>query len=217
MTHAPLPMPPLILLGAGGHAKVLLALANACGYQVLGVCDPALAASGIELWRGIRVLGGDRALEGVDAAHVGLINGVGQTVGGQVRRRLYEEHVARGFRFPALIHPFSWVASCVVLEDGVQVMAGALIQADTTVGWNTIVNTRASLDHDCQVGAHVHVAPGVTVCGGVAIAEDAFIGAGATVLPGLTIGRGAVVGAGTSVVCDVPALSKLIGPSPRLR
>lgn len=217
MTAVALSIPPLVLLGAGGHAKVLLSLARACGHDVLGVCDPSLAASGDEYWRGIKVLGGDDALEQMDVTQVGLINGVGQTAGGQVRRRLYERWRLHGFRFPVLIHPFAWVDPTAVLAEGVQVMCGAVIQADTTVGGNTIVNTRASLDHDCRVGAHVHLAPGTTVCGGVCLADEAFLGCGATILPGVNIGLGAIVGAGTVALRDVPARGKLIGPSPRLR
>ena len=71
-----------ILLGAGGHAKVVLSLARVLGWDVIGVCDPALAAADdLQAWRGVRVLGADAALAGVAPGTVALLNGVGQIPG----------------------------------------------------------------------------------------------------------------------------------------
>lgn len=189
---------PLILLGAGGHAKVLLSLATAAGWNVSGVCDLELVQKNSSQWRGIKVFGGDEALEALDPGSVGLVNGVGQLVGSAVRRRIFERFKAKGFSFPALVHPAAWVDTSVVLDEGVQVMAGAVIQADVTIGSNSIINTGASLDHDCCLGDHVHVAPGARLCGSVQVHDRAFIASGATVIQGLTIGESAVVGGGGS-------------------
>lgn len=207
----------LVMLGAGGHAKVLLSLAIARGAEVVGVCDPELYRSGAVTWRGIRVLGGDEALEQLDCARIGLINGIGQVVGSQLRRIVYERAVSKGFRFPALVHPAACVDASVILADGVQVMAGAILQPDVNLGPNTIVNTKASVDHDCHVASHVHIAPGATLCGNVRIATCAFVGAGATVIQGLTIGESAVVGAGAVMVRNLPARSILLGQAARFR
>ena len=200
-----------ILLGAGGHAKVLLGLARAAGASVLGVCDPELVRQGIASWRGLRVLGGDEALKDVDPREVLLINGLGQLVIGRGRRRLHDELSAKGFRFPALVHPAAWVDPTAQVEDGVQIMAGAVVQADCHLGAATIVNTRASVDHDCRVGPHVHVAPGATLCGGVTVREGAFIGAGACVIPGLSVGERSVIAAGTVLVRHLPDDHVMIG------
>jgi UDP-perosamine 4-acetyltransferase len=190
---------PLILLGAGGHAKVTLSLARAAGFDVVGVCAPELARQGVAQWRGVTVLGGDEALDAVSPAGTGLANGIGQLVGGSARRTLFLRLRQRGFRFPALVHPHAWVDPTATLSDGVQVMAGAIVQADCRVGENTIVNTGASIDHDCTVGAHVHVAPGAHVCGTVDLGDNVFVGSGATVLPNLTIGADAIVAAGSTL------------------
>lgn len=206
---------PLILLGAGGHAKVLLSLVKAVGLKVSGVCDPELAQQKRSQWRGTKVLGGDEALEALDPASVGLINGIGQLVGSTSRRKTFERLKAKGFRFPQLVHPAAWVDVSAVLNEGVQVMAGAVIQADVTVGSNSIVNTGASLDHDCRLGAHVHVAPGATLCGCILVHDRAFIACGATVAQGLTVGEGAVVGAGAVLVRDLAARLTLLGPAAR--
>lgn len=196
---------PLILIGAGGHARVLQELAQASGRQFLGVCDPHLASQGETTWRGLPVLGGDEALEEIDPTSVGLVNGIGQLVGSQARRDLYERLNTAGFTFPPLVHPAAWVACSATLSEGVQVMAGAIVQPDCRVNRNVIINTRASVDHDCVIGQHVHIAPGATLCGGVQVGEGAFIGAGAVIIQGIRVGVGAVVGAGVTLTRDLDA------------
>lgn len=206
---------PLVMLGAGGHAKVLLALAKACGRVVAGVCDPQLLEAGLHAWRGVPVLGGDEALDGFDPIVYGLINGVGQAPKQSIRRRLYDTYREKGFAFPVLIHPFSYVAEDVQLSDGVQIMAGAVLQSDCTIGANTTINTRASIDHDCSLGANVHIAPGATLCGGVSVADNAYIGAGATVIQGISVGSGAIVGAGVACVRNIKSGDVIIGAAVR--
>ncbi|NER64016.1 acetyltransferase [Pseudomonas sp. MAFF212427] len=196
---------PVLLLGAGGHAKVMLSLLQAIGANVLGVCDPALAGAAIESWRGIRVLGGDEVLDQFEGAQVGLVNGVGQVPGLSRRQDMFQALSARGFHFPALVHPAAWVDPSVQLSDGVQVMAGAVIQADTRIGVNSITNTGVRIDHDCIIGSHVHIAPGAVLCGAVNVACGAFVGAGSTTLQGVSVGTCAIVGAGTTLVKDLPA------------
>lgn len=208
---------PLVLLGAGGHAKVLLGLARAAGHVVVGVCDPAFQREQGGMWSGIPVLGGDEALEAVNPQSHALVNAIGPLPGRDARRRLYERYREMGFVFPALVHPFSWVDASVDLADGVQVMAGAVIQPDCTIGANTTINTRASVDHDCRVEAHVHIAPGATLCGGVSVAHGAYIGAGATIIQGLRVGGEAIVGAGTTCVRSVEAGAVVLGASARAR
>jgi len=90
-------------------------------------------------------------------------------------------------------------------------MAGAVVQAGCVIGSNTIINTRASVDHDSKIGAHVHVAPGVVLSGGVTIYDEAHLGTGAVVIQGVTIGRASVVGAGAVVIRDVSDGAKVVG------
>lgn len=208
---------PLVLLGAGGHARVLAALAHAVGHPVLGVCDPKLATGAVSRWEGLDVLGNDGALDRLPPDRVALILGIGQLETGTLRERIYATWRARGYNFPALVHPTAWVAHGVVLGDGVQVMAGAIIQPGCKIGANSIVNTRAGIDHDCRIGRHVHIAPGATLCGTVTVEDGAFIGAGATVIQGLCIGTRAVVGAGATLARDLAPKSKIIGAACHLR
>lgn len=206
---------PLILLGAGGHAKVLLSVARSLNCSVIGVCDPQLVSSGVTHWRGLDVLGGDEALQRFDRDSVQVLNGIGQIVGSAARRKVYERVAADGYRFATLVHPSAWVDSSVELQEGVQVMAGAIIQADSVVGKNSIINTHSAVDHDCVVGAHSHIAPGATLCGGVNVGERCFVASGATVIQGILIGDDAVIGAGSVLVRDVASHGIVLGSKPR--
>jgi|OM-RGC.v1.014425218 sugar O-acyltransferase (sialic acid O-acetyltransferase NeuD family) len=208
---------PLVLLGAGGHSRVLVALARAAGYPMLGVCDSILAEKKVAIWEDLEVLGDDCALDLLDPGSVALMLGVGQLVGDNLRMQIYASWRARGYTFPTLIHPNTWIAPGVVLNDGVQVMAGAVIQPRCEIGENSIVNTRVGIDHDCRIGCNVHLAPGVTLCGSVTIEDEAFIGAGATVIQGVRVGRNAVVGAGVTLVRDLKSKMTIIGSANRLR
>lgn len=206
-----------VILGAGGHARVLLALMRAAGYEVQGVCDPRLVADGTSSWEGLDVLGDDAVLaKCFDPDQIVLALGVGQLSAGTLRSRIYDQWRNRGYEFPALVHPTAWLASDVVLAEGVQVMAGSIIQPGCVIGENSIINTRASVDHDCNIAANVHVAPGATLCGSVSVASGAFIGAGAVIIQGLHIGEQAIVGAGATLVRDLGPHHTIIGGAQRL-
>ena len=194
---------PLIILGAGGHARVVVALARAAGYSILGVCDPTLPVNDVSRWDGIEVLGNDSSLDNFEPDRVGLVLGIGQRATANLRESRYNALRAKGYEFPALVHPAAWVARGVALQDGVQIMAGAVVQPGCEIGENSIVNTRAGVDHDCRIGRNVHVAPGATLCGSVIVEDGVFIGAGATIVQGLHIGAYAVVGAGVTLLQDL--------------
>lgn len=208
-------MRPLVLIGAGGHGRVLAALLCAAGRSVLGVCDPQLVANAVSRWENLDVLGDDSALNLLPPDRVALVLGVGQMATGTFRQQLYASLGAQGYAFPALVHPSAWVAPGVLLGEGVQVMAGAVIQPGCEIGENTIVNTRASVDHDCRIGRDAHVAPGATLCGSVTVEDGAFIGAGATVIQGLNVGACAVVGAGVTLVRSLPPAKTILGAANR--
>lgn len=196
-------MNPLIILGAGGHARVLLSLIQAAGLNVLGVCAPELVEQGIDSWRGVPVLNlTDDNLAAFPPEDVALVNGVGNQAG---RQALFEKFKAQGYYFPVLTHPHTCIDPTVKLGEGTQVMAGAVIQVDTCIGNNVIINTQASVDHDCIIEDHVHIAPGAVLCGHVHVKKGAFIASGASVVIGIQIGAYAIAGAGVSIVRDVEA------------
>ncbi len=199
---------PLIVVGGGGHAKVLVSTLQLLGRRVLGFVD--LNRSITELL-GVANLGADSAVFAHAPEHVRLVNGVG-SIGSVIRRQeIYNMFSGRGYAFEAVIHPSAVVSRDVEIGEGVQIMAGAVVQSGTRLGKNTIVNTGACVDHDCLIEAHVHIAPGVTLSGDVQIGIGSHIGAGATIIQGIRVGAASVVGAGAVVIRNVPAQVTVAG------
>ncbi|GLO80043.1 acetyltransferase [Sulfitobacter pontiacus] len=199
----------LVLLGAGGHARSLLGLLTARGLCAAGCIAPTAPA---EVWpKDCPWLGDDAALDALDSDRVALVNGVGSVGSTALRRKVFDAARARGFTFPAVVHPSVIRAEDVTLADGAQVLAGAILQAGVTVGENALLNTGCIVDHECQIGAHAHLAPGVTLSGGVTIGSSVHVGTSAVVIQGICIGNGAIVGAGAVVTKDVAPGVTVVG------
>jgi len=199
----------LIVIGAGGHGLVVIDALLSAGETIAGIIDPRLPA-GDRLWD-IEILGGDEVLKRLDAAGVRVVNGVGANPRTDVRRRVFDDARARGFRVHAVRHPAAVVRREVAVGEGSQIMAGATVQPGVTIGANAVINTGACIDHDCVLEAHVFVSPGAVLSGTVTVGEGAFIGAGAVVIPGVRIGATAIVGAGAVVTRDVAAGVTVVG------
>jgi sugar O-acyltransferase (sialic acid O-acetyltransferase NeuD family) len=199
---------PLIIIGGGGHAKVLVSALLLRERRVLGFVDLNLTLPPL---LGARHLGNDSAVLGHPPDGVQLVNGVGSISCTRKRQNVYDWFVQKQYCFATVIHPSAVVAPEVQIEDGVQVLAGAVVQAGCRLGANVIVNSGARVDHDCIIDSHAHIAPGVTICGEVHVGTGAHIGAGATVIQGIRIGAGSVVGAGALVIRDVPQGVKVVG------
>lgn len=189
----------IIIVGAGGHGKVVADALRASGELVLGFTDRDTALTSPA--EGQSILGNDDLLSECDRGLVRLALGVGSTRPGDVRRKVHNHFRQKGFRFATVIHPSAVVAEDVVLEDGCQVMAGAVIQPGSRLGTCSIVNTNASVDHDCIIGSFAHIAPGVTLSGGVVLGDGCHIGTGASIIQNVSIGANAFITAG-SVVTD---------------
>ena len=185
------------VIGAGGHAKVVVATLRMAGIEVVAVNDDATALRGRELG-GVPVRGPVAAAEVSTGA---LVIAVGDN---RTRRRLAEAlGRAPGRRWANAVHPAAIVDPSVAIGPGAVVFAGAVVQTDARLGAHAIVNTGATVDHDCRVGDFAHVAPGVHLGGEVEVGEGAFLGIGCAVVPGIKIGAWATVGAGAVVVGDV--------------
>lgn len=204
---------PLIILGGGGHAKVLIKALLIQGRPILGFTDPNEACISV---LDIPRLGDDTVIRRFAPEKARLVNGLGSIKSTEARRKLYDRFRTQGYLFESVVHPSAVIASDVRLEDGVQLMAGIVVQPGSCIGANTIVNTRATVDHDCLIGAHVHIAPGAVLSGGVRVEEGAHIGAGAILIQGVAIGRNSVIGAGAVVLKDVPPCVTVAGVPARI-
>jgi sugar O-acyltransferase (sialic acid O-acetyltransferase NeuD family) len=201
---------PVIILGGGGHAKVLIEALKISNITILGITDSDPAKHNT-LVMGIPVLGDDDAVTHHLPGNIRLVNGMGSVTVPRAKTALFERFKSQGYVFITVIHPSAVIASDVTLGEGAQIMAGAVIQPGSTIGMNTIVNTKASVDHDCHIGKHVHISPGVTLSGDVRIGDEVHIGTGATVIQGIRIGRSSLIGAGSVVVTDVPENTQYAG------
>lgn len=203
-----------LVLGAGGHAVVVIAALIESGASIAGILDPDKALHGQSIL-GIGVLGDDQLIEQWGASDILLVNGIGGTDNTRQRRMIFEKFRAQGYSFSTVVHPAAVISRECNIAEGAQVMAGAVIQPRSRIGENTIINTRTGIDHDCDIAAHVHIAPGATLSGGVSVGAEAMIGAGATVIQSMIIGHGALVAAGATVTENVAPEARVAGTPAR--
>jgi UDP-perosamine 4-acetyltransferase len=192
------------MLGAGGHARVLLDVLAKCNLSVDAVVAPEMTNKISDKIKGIPYIGDDEVLlNKYEPDSVKLVNGVGSTSDLRNRSNLYKKFCAAGYEFINVIHPTAILASRIEAGKGIQVMAGVVVQPGVSIGENTIINTGANIDHDCCLGAHVHIAPGVTFSGEVKVGNGTHVGAGSTVIQGIKIGQNSLIAAGATVIDDV--------------
>ena len=202
----------VLMVGAGGHARVCLEALHDAGHQVVGcVSRDGVSAPGMPCPN----VGADGDLAAAAAA-CGATHAF-VAIGDNVARSAAATRCkSAGLPLVNAISRFAMVSPSATIGEGVAVFAGAVLNAHSSVADGAIVNTRASVDHDGAVGAFAHVSVGVALAGGVTIGERALVGIGAVVLPGLTVGRDAVVGGGAVVVHDVAPGSTVVGVPARL-
>lgn len=209
----------VVIVGAGGHARVVADALLCAGIEVLGFIDRDTALHGTSIY-GLPILGDDEALSGMVRSHCLLANGIGgvgleQAV--PLRRKVQERLEAAGYSFCGVRHPSAQISPRAILADDVQVFAGGVVQPGAKIARGVIINTRSIVEHDCQIGAFVHCAPGSVVCGEVTLEADVHVGAGAVIRQGLRLGRRIVVAAGAVVVADHPGPGTLLGVPARMR
>lgn len=195
----------LLLIGGGGHARVVLDALEVMGRACFGIVADAPSSLSDLPYIGDDAAAFSRFPQGTEAA-LGLGGAPGQGVSGTLlRRRVFEAYLKRGFRFPPLIGRGVIMAPDVMLAEGAQVIAGAVLQPKVRLGRNALVNTGARVDHDASIADHAMIGPGAILCGGVNIEVGAYVGAGAIVLQGVRIGSDALVAAGAVATHDVEA------------
>jgi len=201
----------IILLGGGGHAKVLIDLINtSMQFEISGILDTQLEIGTKVL--NVSVLGDDDLLSGLYSKGIkNVCIAIGSVKDNARRRILFDKVKQMGFLVPYLLHPQTIISKNVHFSEGVQIMAGVNVQTDSLFKKNTIINTGAIIEHDCSIGSHAHICSGAVISGGCTVGDGAFIGAGATVMQGINIGQYVTVAAGAVVVKDVPDGSMVKG------
>jgi sugar O-acyltransferase (sialic acid O-acetyltransferase NeuD family) len=200
---------PLIILGAGGHSRVLIGTLLERDFHIIGATT--LDKSNKGTINGVPIIEDDSMVLNYPINEIRLVNAVGSIGAPIARANLYHFYKELGFQFQQVIHPSSIIAPTALLAEGVQVMAGAIIQTDSQIGENSIINTKVSIDHDCKIGMNVHVAPGVTISGGVEIGNNVHIGTGSVIIQGIKIGDNCVIGAGSVVINNISQGNTVMG------
>lgn len=201
----------VVVVGAGGHAKVVVELLRESGYEVF-CCIGTTAANHTCL--GAPVLIGDHHLSQLRAeGHVRSIVAIGDNL---LRLRLMRIVRDIGYELVNAIGTNAKISPSAEIGRGVAIMNGAVINANAIIRDCAIVNTGATIDHDCQLGLGVHIAPQCGVAGSVSIGDGAFLGIGSVVIPGIKIGRNVILGAGSVVTSDLPPNVVAVGAPARI-
>lgn len=196
----------IAIIGAGGHAKVVASTLLAQGYQVIGFYDDNPQTWG-QWILGVPIIG--RVSDLTPAKCSQAIIGLGNN---RVRQQIATQ---MNLDWITVIHPCAWVHPEVPIGVGTVICAGAIVQPGSKIGAHVILNTKASVDHDCFVGDYVHIAV-AHLAGGASADEGAFLASCSTVLPAIHVGAWAMVGAGSVATKDIPAGSTAVGNPARI-
>jgi acetyltransferase EpsM len=192
----------LVILGAGGHAKVVIDVVLSQGlYDVRAIVDrPSVATQDLL---------GFPVHTGIENLSPGFfVVAIGDN---EIRKRCFEQMVLAGWRPATIVHSSAVVSRFCTMDDGTVVCANAVVNAGARVGQNCIINTSAVVEHDCEVGAHSHIAVGARLAGHTSVGTGVLFGIAATSIPEISVGDWATVGAGAAVVADVSDHSTVVG------
>lgn len=189
----------LQLVGAGGHGRVVADTAHSAGWDEIVFLDDGYPSKQLNgQWP---VVGHPQDLRS---------NNVFLCIGNNAAREAFWGKLSLSSS-PVITHPSAIISSSAHLEDGVLAVASTVVQTGSLIGRGTILNTASSVDHDCNLGAFVHISPGARLAGGVSVGDRSWIGIGAVVRQGISIGSDVVVGAGAAVINDVDDGQTVVG------
>lgn len=193
----------VIVIGAGGHAKVVVSTLIASGIKINKIYDDNSEKWGSSILN-IEIVGplSDIGYDSIEQA----LTAIGDN---KTRKDIVN-------RFPHLcwttvVHPSAYVHPTARIGQGTVVFAKAVVQPDTFIGDHCIINTGATIDHDCRIGNYVHISPGVNLAGDVQLQEGVFCGLGSKIINGMIIGKWTTVGAGGVVISNLPEASLAVG------
>lgn len=197
----------LIIIGSGGHASVLVDILREQAI-IVGYADRVPATS----FFGIPYIGNDEdVISMYPPSSIKLVNGLGSIESLDKRHEIFRYFKSRGYTFESVIHPSSMISKEATLEEGVQLLAGTIVQCNSFIGANSVVNSGSIVEHDSFIGKSVHLSPRVVVGGGCSIGDFCHVGIGSTVIQGIRIGRRSLVGAGSVVIHHLEEKSKVMG------
>ncbi|MGN1418410.1 MAG: acetyltransferase [Acutalibacteraceae bacterium] len=198
----------LMIIGAGGHGKVIADIALNCGFQKIAFLDDGDKKECM----GFPIIG--KTSDAKKYKDCFFIIAIGNAV---VRERIQNELLNSGLEIATLIHPASTIASNVSVGKGTVIMAGAVVNPCAKIADGCIINTGATVDHDNVIESFAHVSVGSHLAGTVKIGKGTWIGAGAVVSNNITVCAGCMIGAGAVVVKDIEVPGTYIGVPAKLK
>lgn len=201
----------VVVIGAGGHAKVIADIILLSGDNLLGFLDDDEEKQNSEVYKGYKVIG--KISDTEKHKENNFIIAIGDN---HTRETIAKEH--RGLNWYTAIHPNATIADTVKIGDGTAVMAGVVINADSEIGNHCIVNTSSSIDHDNIIDDYTHISPGAHLAGKVFVGRYSWICAGATIINNINIGDDVIVGAGATVIKNINEQGTYVGtPAKRIK
>lgn len=202
-------MKDVIIIGAGGHAKVIADIVGCRGDRLLGFLDDGACKNEVA---GYPVMGKIESY--VNYPQAEFVIGIGNAA---ARRRIAGE--LEGVRWYTAIHPAAVVSSMdVTVGAGTVVMANAVIGPGAVIGAHCIVNTAAVVEHDNRIGDFAHISVGAKLAGTVSVGEETWVGIGAAVSNNVSICGGCMIGAGAVVVKAITEPGTYVGvPARRIK
>lgn len=185
----------VIILGAGGHAKVIADIIKKNNDNLLGFLDDCEEIQNQIIYDNKKVIGKIEECINYDNAY--FVIGIGNN---KIRKLIAEKYQLNWY---TAIHPSAIIADEVLIGPGSVIMPGAIINPGSKIGTHCIINTKSSIDHDNIIEGFVHVSPGATLAGTVHIKEGTWICAGATIINNITIEKDNIIGAGAVVIRDI--------------
>lgn len=196
-----------IIIGSGGHAKVIIDAINKGGhYDIIGLIDDFREIG--ETTLGIPVVGKVNDVEAHNEIGCSWIIAIGDN---KSRHKVYSKLMELRLNYINVIHPSAIIGGDVEIGVGNFIAAGVIINSGTTIGNHCIINTGAQLDHDNKLDDFISIAPKAALAGNVSIGRGTYIGMGANIKEKIAIGRQSIIGAGSMVLQDVPRFKVAYG------
>lgn len=189
------------IYGAGGHARVIHdSISMLTNLQCIEFLSDVESEANKTLNETPIYLATEARLKQLKQNHVKIIIGIGNIA---TRTKIDERIKLMNFTLASVIAPSAVIGSNTQINEGVFIAPGGIVNAGSVIGRNAIVNTRVSVDHDCNIGENVHLSPGVILGGHVTIGKNSWIGLGSSIKDRINIGENSIIGAGSVVVKDV--------------
>ena len=198
-------LPPVVVIGFGGHGRVVTDALLAAGRTVVAVTDRK-SQDPVAQKIGMPLLSDEELIRQYPPGTVELASGLGAiwpSGRGSHRQSVIARLEQANYQFTGFIHPTAWVSPWADVDSTAQIHAGVVIQTGTRVGAHAIINTAASVDHDGNIGRYCHVGPGAKLSGNVQIGDGSHLGTGCIVIQGIVLGEACFVAAGSTVVKNV--------------